>query len=508
VPASGIHSRKLESISHEERSPVRKQQKDSFRDVLGKALLPQILLQHHGLQQTTSVIADFTCILLNFVVISQVRALCTFALNRNTPFPYQILPSWTEFGALFLYGILFTLLGYSERLYEPATIRMPRDQRLILGKVAAWSAVLAGAVLQIAGTHVISIVTLATGMILNFGAMLSWRKWWQWRLGKVHCGERNVLIVGAGILGRKIASQLTANPFSNRTVAGFLDDNEQTGGSVLGRIADLPMVARTIFADEIIVALPYQHEQIRNVVGEARRNGLDIKVVPDLHGFGPEVAVLANCGGVPLLTLHESFKPALGLFLKRALDITGSVLGLLFLLPLFAVIALVIKLDSQGTVFYQAPRVGKKGTRFPCHKFRTMVNDADARKALLRAYNERQGACFKITNDPRITRVGGFLRRYSLDELPQLWNVLCGEMSLVGPRPHPLDDFERYSLEDLRRLKVMPGITGWWQVNARRDPSFRRNVALDVEYIDHWNLWMDFRILYKTVSVVLQGSGA
>ena len=136
-----------------------------------------------------------------------------------------------------------------------------------------------------------------------------------------------------------------------------------------------------------------------------------------------------------------------------------------------------------------------------------MVTDADVRKELLRARNERHGACFKIANDPRITRVGRFLRRYSLDELPQLWNVLCGDMSLVGPRPHPLDDFEQYDLEDLRRLEVTPGITGLWQVTARRDPSFERNVALDVEYIKHWNLWMDLRILCKTVSVVLQGSG-
>ena len=137
-----------------------------------------------------------------------------------------------------------------------------------------------------------------------------------------------------------------------------------------------------------------------------------------------------------------------------------------------------------------------------------MVTEADKLKAQLRASNEREGPFFKIADDPRITRVGRFLRRYSLDEIPQLWNVLRGEMSLVGPRPHPLDDFEHYNLEDLRRLDVTPGITGLWQVTARRDPSFERNMALDLEYIEDWNLWMDLRILYRTVSVVLQGSGA
>jgi lipopolysaccharide/colanic/teichoic acid biosynthesis glycosyltransferase len=137
-----------------------------------------------------------------------------------------------------------------------------------------------------------------------------------------------------------------------------------------------------------------------------------------------------------------------------------------------------------------------------------MIVDADRSKQKLRLLNERCGAFFKLGDDPRITKVGRFLRRYSLDELPQLWNVLRGEMSLVGPRPHPLDDFERYQLEDLKRLRVTPGITGLWQVTARCDPSFQRNVALDLEYIRGWNLWMDLKILCKTVSTVLQGSGA
>ena len=136
-----------------------------------------------------------------------------------------------------------------------------------------------------------------------------------------------------------------------------------------------------------------------------------------------------------------------------------------------------------------------------------MGADADKLKEHLRAHNERQGPFFKMVDDPRITRAGRFLRRYSLDELPQLWNVVRGEMSLVGPRPHPLDDFERYDLGDLQRLDVPPGLTGLWQVTARRDPSFERGLALDLEYIRSWTLWRDFQILYRTISVVLHGSG-
>jgi lipopolysaccharide/colanic/teichoic acid biosynthesis glycosyltransferase len=152
--------------------------------------------------------------------------------------------------------------------------------------------------------------------------------------------------------------------------------------------------------------------------------------------------------------------------------------------------------------------VGKKGRHFYCYKFRTMSVDAERQKEQLRAQNEREGAFFKIADDPRITRVGRFLRRYSLDELPQLLNVLNGEMSMVGPRPHPVDDCARYRLQDLRRLDVMPGITGLWQVTARRDPSFENNMALDLEYIERWNLWMDLKILMRTVGVVFAGSGA
>jgi lipopolysaccharide/colanic/teichoic acid biosynthesis glycosyltransferase len=213
-------------------------------------------------------------------------------------------------------------------------------------------------------------------------------------------------------------------------------------------------------------------------------------------------------GDIPVLTLCEERIPTFKLLLKRATDVAISILTLVLSGPLLFVISLAIKLDSPGPALYRATRLGRKGRHFQCFKFRTMVSDADQLKEKLRALNERQGAFFKIAGDPRITRVGSILRRYSLDELPQLWNVLRGEMSLVGPRPHPVDDFERYQLEDLQRLEITPGLTGLWQVTARHDPSFERSMSLDREYIGGWNLWMDFMILCKTVLVVLRGEGA
>jgi lipopolysaccharide/colanic/teichoic acid biosynthesis glycosyltransferase len=189
------------------------------------------------------------------------------------------------------------------------------------------------------------------------------------------------------------------------------------------------------------------------------------------------------------------------------MDVVGAMVALLFLSPLLATIAGLIKLDSPGPVLYSACRAGRKGRLFHCHKFRTMVTNADDLKDELRAANERSGPFFKIANDPRVTRLGHWLRRYSLDELPQLWNVLKGEMSLVGPRPHPMDDVASYEIGHLGRLDVTPGITGLWQVTARRDPSFQRGIELDREYIRTWSLRSDLRILLKTFLAVLQGSG-
>jgi lipopolysaccharide/colanic/teichoic acid biosynthesis glycosyltransferase len=193
--------------------------------------------------------------------------------------------------------------------------------------------------------------------------------------------------------------------------------------------------------------------------------------------------------------------------IKRALDLVLATLLLTALAPLLALVAVLVKLDSEGPVFYAALRAGKHGRRFPCWKFRTMVRNAEELKDQLRQVNEREGPCFKLSSDPRLTRVGGFLRRYSLDELPQLWNVLRGEMSLVGPRPHPLDDVARYEPHHLRRLEVTPGLTGLWQVTARRDPSFQTALALDLEYIERHNLWLDVQILCKTAREVITGGG-
>jgi exopolysaccharide biosynthesis polyprenyl glycosylphosphotransferase len=312
--------------------------------------------------------------------------------------------------------------------------------------------------------------------------------------------------VGAGGLGRQIARYLEAHPETERTFCGFVDDRKPLGKGVIGRCSDLAQLARAGFVDEVILAMPHARDLTLRVLRTAQQLRLDVKMAPDLFGCEPTRGT-ERIGDIPLISLHEEQLPVAGLFLKRGLDLAGAAAVLILMGPALALLALLIKLDSPGPVLYAAPRAGRKGKPFQCYKFRTMVRDAEVLKASLRERNERQGPVFKIKDDPRITRSGRFLRRYSLDELPQLWNVLKGEMSLVGPRPHPLDDFSAYAIEHLPRLDMTPGITGLWQVTARGNPSFQAGLNLDFEYIHRWSLAMDLKILLKTAGAVLRGSG-
>lgn len=309
--------------------------------------------------------------------------------------------------------------------------------------------------------------------------------------------QRKVLIVGAGMIGRSVARALEEE--GRAEVCGFVDDRYSERDDVLGRIEDLPRLARAEFIDEIIVALPMQSAGATMACEIAQHNHLDIRsavLLPD--GSWPDAIVDRICH-VPVISLHQESFPYGKLFLKRLFDVVGTLVGLVLLSPVMALIALLIRLDSRGPVIYGAERIGMRGRPFRFLKFRTMIDGAHRLQEGLRCRNQREGPIFKIAGDPRITRIGGFLRRHSLDEIPQLWNVLRGDMSLVGPRPHPVEDVERYQIHDYRRLDMKPGITGLWQVTARRNPSFELAMHLDLTYIENWTLLLDLRILFLTV---------
>lgn len=455
----------------------------------------------------TSILADSTVVFLSMAIVHIPP--CCRALDWGRTGSVAAL-LWThvrnsDLGLAIIYAALITLLIYTER--QSVATGNQSAQLYSVSKAVLWATLLLSTGITLSGAGTMSAGMLVASAILNCGGMLAWRFLASRRRVSSNSNLRNVLVVGAGRLGSEIAAWLEKRE-PTRVVKGFLDQTRGADPRILGTIENLPEIARAQFADEVIVALPDDREMAKTAVFAALRNHLDVRVVPDLFGCPPDSLRVENIGRFPVISLHEESVPQLGLMIKRVLDCVAASLALLLLSPFFVVISVLIKLDSPGPTLYLGERVGRKGRRFLCCKFRTMNSNAEALKSRLRARNERVGPMFKITDDPRITRIGRLLRRYSLDELPQLWNVLRGEMSLVGPRPHPVDDFAGYQLDHLRRLDMTPGLTGLWQITARNDPSFQKSMTLDLEYIERWSLWLDLRILLKTIPVVLAGTGA
>jgi exopolysaccharide biosynthesis polyprenyl glycosylphosphotransferase len=323
---------------------------------------------------------------------------------------------------------------------------------------------------------------------------------------------RNVLIVGAGRVAHALRNHLNSLDHLGFRFKGFVAITEEESDSgdadIVGDFRNCLKLARTLFVDEIFLSVPAEKKLVLGLVQEARSAGIDVRVVPDLYDGLAWNAPVEYVGQFPTIPLHRRDFPIGAYLVKRALDLSLAALGLLALSPILGVLAIWIKFDSEGPVFYAAKRIGRKGRCFDCYKFRTMVTNADKLKADLEHMNERKGILFKIVNDPRITRVGIKLRKYSLDELPQLYNVVRGDMSLVGPRPPIASEVEQYELSHLKRLDVLPGLTGLWQVEARQDPSFDSYISLDTAYVENWSLVLDLKILLRTVGVVITGTGS
>ena len=469
-------------------------------------LVPRPLQGRTAASWLRSVAADFALVILNWLLLGAALVPLRQMFPHVRTFGFASGIPLSLLGMALLHAALITLVGYSEGLYTPC-----RDQHRVIS-ILGKSVFLATTILSF--SHALSQTIWTVGGLiigaglLHFYALSAWR-WQTARLDpSTRRGDiRKVLVVGANSVGRRIASYLERHPDAGRVVCGFLDDETALDERVLGRTGDLARVARTAFADEVILAGPRDSDLATRVVREACRLRLDVEIVPELFGGSAAETEIEQVGDVSMICLHAERLPTLALILKRVVDVLGAGVALFFLAPVMLAVAALIQIDSPGTAFYIAQRAGRKGQLFRCYKFRTMISDADAMKSVLRRSNQRSGPFFKITGDPRITRVGHFLRRYSLDELPQLFNVLKGEMSLVGPRPHPVDDVAAYEIEHLARLDVTPGITGLWQVRARRNPSFQRGMELDREYIRTWSLGMDLRIMLMTFWAVVKGSG-
>ncbi|WP_433975824.1 sugar transferase [Tunturiibacter lichenicola] len=351
--------------------------------------------------------------------------------------------------------------------------------------------------------------------VVGVALMLSFRRALWRRMAYRRCREdidtRNILIVGTGEVAQQLRTHLESLRHLGFRFKGFVslseDEARHNHSDLIGDVCDCLSLAKAYFVDEIFISVPAERDLVIDLVQGARDMGIDIRIVPDLYkGLARNVPV-EFVGQIPTLRLHCNELDFSSVLLKRALDLSLSALAMLILLPLFLVIALAIRLDSRGPIFYRSERIGRKGRTFTFYKFRTMVENADALKATVAHKNERDAILFKIADDPRVTRVGALLRKYSMDEMPQFLNVLFGDMSLVGPRPPLSAEVEKYELSHLRRLEVLPGITGLWQIEGRQDPSFESYISLDTAYVENWSIWLDLKILLRTVDVVIQGTG-
>ncbi len=413
----------------------------------------------------------------------------------------------------FAFCLIFLTRSYG--IYSPIQHRSGlHEQRMTVQACLIAGLLLCGA-LYLSRAEVVSRIVIAVTIVLTCALLCFRRAVWRLMVYKRYeqgIDTRNVLIVGSGRVGQALRHHLDSMNHLGFRFKGYIavspEELGQEDRDIVGDIRNILPVARALFVDEIFLSVPYDRNAVMNLVEEARSVGIDIRVVPDLYDGLAWSAQVEYVGQFPTIPLHRREFPIAAYMAKRTLDLLFSSLALLLLSPLMLLIAVAIRLDSPGPVLYRARRIGRKGRTFHCFKFRTMVQNADRLKAELEHMNERDGILFKIVNDPRITRVGAILRRYSLDELPQFYNVLLGDMSLVGPRPPIASEVEQYDLKHLRRLDVLPGITGLWQVEARQDPSFDSYISLDTAYVENWTLWLDLKILVRTFGVVLGGTGS
>ncbi len=419
-------------------------------------------------------------------------------------------------GVFLLYSLFVVLFCHQRGLHRRAQTVAIASELWSTVEAVTMSTVILFAFIYLGGAILISRLSIVVAVALTYTELVAWRiarrKWFE-RQASAGIGTRNVLIVGTGAVGHLLQRYIEGHSNLGLAVAGFLHVEGNTGredspdDAVLGNVEDFEGVLRRHFIDEVFITVPEKCEMVKSIAQSAREKGISVRVVPELYDGLAWGAPVQHFGLFPTIALHQEPAPMLALSVKRAIDVIVSAFGVVTLSPLLAAVAVAVRLDSRGPILYRSERIGRKGRRFACYKFRTMVDNAEVLKEELVHLNERKGVLFKVRNDPRVTRIGRFLRKYSLDEFPQLWNVLKGEMSLVGPRPPVPGEYSEYELAHLKRLEVTPGITGLWQVEARQDPSFESYINLDTEYIERWSLMLDFKILVKTVFVVVAGTG-
>lgn len=325
--------------------------------------------------------------------------------------------------------------------------------------------------------------------------------------------SRNILVVGHSIKGLDYIRTIQKYHYLNLNIVGYIHiktPNTYENIKHLGSLEDIEKIVKNYVVDEIAVARPLTYDyRLLHLLDCCQDRGITISMLLETRNDKKVKAQVAMVGDIPTLKFHSVSLNENQLFAKRVLDITGAFVGMLLFGIGYVLFGLFIKLESPGPVIFKQERVGKNGRVFEIWKFRSMGVDAEARKVALMGSNEMSGHMFKMTNDPRVTKIGGFLRKTSIDELPQFFNVLRGDMSLVGTRPPTVEEVEHYARHQHKRISITPGITGKWQISGRSDiMDFEDVVRLDSEYIADWTIWEDIRILFKTIKVVLNRKGS
>jgi exopolysaccharide biosynthesis polyprenyl glycosylphosphotransferase len=419
------------------------------------------------------------------------------------PVHYLVVP--------FIWVIVFTLTSvYDSR----RTLRFVDDLQAVALAIVVSTLVLAGVEyfffrefsrLLFVYFFILDLLILFTWRVLLRLVFRAWKGGW-------HRETRRALIVGAGDVGQRLADMVREYAWTGLELVGYLDDDlakREDGLPVLGTLDQVQQVVQSYRVDEVVIALPrWAHERLNQLVATLHELPVHARVVPDYFALALYRAAAEDFAGIPMIDLRAPALSDYQRLAKRVFDlVVGGVLTLLAL-PLMGVVALAIKLDSPGLVVFRQQRVGENGRLFTMYKFRSMIDGAEEMQDQFNRVDGEGHIIYKRPDDPRVTRVGGFVRRFSLDELPQLFNVLKGDMSLVGPRPELPWMVERYEPWQRKRFAVPQGITGWWQVNGRSDRPMHLHTEDDLYYVQNYSLLLDLRILWKTIWVVLQRKGA
>lgn len=462
-------------------------------------------------------VADLVIVQLSLRVATYLR----LTLGYGNPLDPSRFPRGVVLPDLYLQlavGVLWLGAFLLAELYNPRRIlRWYHEfQRLILAHAVA-ALVLAGgfywANRQLPRLLYGYFFLVALAGLLGYRVIL--RAWHRLRAHRSEAGVLRVLIVGAGEAGRAVLRKLRERAWAGLRCVGFLDDDtakhgqEVEGVPVLGSLAEAPEVVGRLGVEEVVIALPgYAHERLSQLVAALHPLPVRVRVVPDYFSIALFGASVETLGGIPMIGLRDPAIDGFQRLVKRLMDLGLSAAALVVFAPLMAFIAAAIKLEDGGPVFYRSQRVGENGRLFEMLKFRSMCPDAERRIHDVVERDEHGNVIHKKPHDPRVTRVGRWLRKTSLDELPQLWNVLKGDMSLVGPRPELPWLVEKYQPWQRKRFAVPQGLTGWWQINGRADKPMHLHSEEDLFYIQNYSLWLDLHILWKTIFVVLRGRGA